>query len=258
MKPWYKRYGFKENPFDIKFNPNLIGVEEEQKKLMDYVVGGNVCFVTGESGTGKTSLLKWLELKVKNHTPVYVDCEGIDEEFNFERYLKQHNTLFRSFFKEYPKNVVILLDEAQVAKDTLKGLLKIHWENGYVKSVVITQIPRLDNFSNAMKARIGGRVIQMKGLTRKNAKALLEARTKGKPLFTDDGATYLIDKANGIPRKFLELCERVCIELDRRGLRKEFIDREDIIAVFEGKPIKTPKIAKKSHKTGFSFLKRKT
>ncbi|MDD5331291.1 MAG: ATP-binding protein [Candidatus Nanoarchaeia archaeon] len=258
MRPWYKRYGFRDNPFDIKFNPNLIGVEDQQKKLMDYVIGGNICFVTGESGTGKTSLLKWLELKIKSHTPVYIDCEGLDENFNFEEYLKQHNTLFRSFFKEYPKNIVLLLDEAQASKETLKGLLKLHWENRYIKSIVISQIPKLDNFSKAFRSRIGERVVEMKPLTRRDAKDLLNSRIKGKNLFTEDGINYIFKRSGGVPRKFLETCERVCIELDRRGLRKEFIDEAEVYAALEEKPLKMPKKPKETKKTGFLFFKKKS
>jgi hypothetical protein len=46
--------------------------------------------------------------------------------------------------------------------------------------------------------------------------------------------------------------------MDRRGLRKEFIDKEEVIAVFEGKPIKLPKTNKNAKRGGFLFFKKKT
>ena len=62
---WYKQYGWKNNPFSIKPTIDLVDFESEKEKLYNYVSGGNVCLLVGEAGTGKTSLLKWLEYNLK-------------------------------------------------------------------------------------------------------------------------------------------------------------------------------------------------
>ena len=70
---WYLSYGWKSNPFFIKPNPDIINFEKEKEQLVNFITSGDICFLIGEPGIGKTSLLKWLENNVKNHFIVYLN-----------------------------------------------------------------------------------------------------------------------------------------------------------------------------------------
>ena len=66
---WYLDFGFNENPFSIKTNLNLVGINNQRKKLLDYINSGDICFLNGPTGTGKSSLLKLINkiiLKLKS------------------------------------------------------------------------------------------------------------------------------------------------------------------------------------------------
>lgn len=224
---WYKKYGWDENPFSVKpAAERLVGLDERRDKLLDFVHSGTICFLTGSAGVGKSSMLKWIQHNVKGHTPIYIDAEQLgDELFDLSEYLKQHRTLWETVLgHEYPKSVVVLLDEAHATEDKLKKALKLYWDHDYIKSIVITQIPSLNNFSSSVRNRVGNRVIKLDRMEGKNVHKMIELRTEGKNPLTKDAINFISKKSNFIPRKILENCEAVCIAL--RG--KKDINASDV------------------------------
>jgi len=237
MKPWYRFYGWKQNPFFVKSDFRVVGLDEEKHNLISFVESGVVCFVTGDHGIGKTSLLKWLERKIKGHVSVYIDCESISEIFDLKEYLKTHKRLWRDFFRKFPKNVIVLLDEAQASENELKNTLKHYWESDYVKSIVISQTSDLNNFSKAFRKRIGKRVINLQKMPRKDVHEMIELRTGKKNPFTVDAVDYIAKSSGYVPRKILENFEWVCIKLSKRGGKKKNIDRHDVAVVLKKRKI---------------------
>jgi len=223
---WYKKYGWSENPFSIKPTPDkLIGLDAKRQKLLDFVHSGNVCFLTGPAGVGKSSTLKWIQYNIKGHTPIFIDAENLDAFFDLSEHLKQHRNLFETVLgHEYPKKAVILLDEAHATEDKVKKALKLFWDHDYIKSVVITQIPDLKNFSSSIRNRVGNRVIRLDKMGNKNIHELINLRTENNHPFTKDAIDIIAKQSKNIPRKILENCERVCIEIN--GKKK--IDASDV------------------------------
>ena len=214
---WFERYGWKENPFTIKLNTNLVGLEEEKNRLLHYTHSGDICFLTGPHGIGKSSLLRWLQVNLRKHTIIYIDAEEIKnflgDLFRLEDYMKHHRTTWQKLIRRrYPKNIVILLDEAQATEKELTDALKLHWGDGNIKSIVITQVsPNLDKFSESFKHRIGDRVITLDKLSKSTITELVNLRTNLKNPFEGKAIELIAEKSDYIPRKVLENCELVCI-----------------------------------------------
>lgn len=224
---WYKKYGWKDNPFSVKpTSKKLVGLDRKRNKLLDFVHAGTICFLTGPAGVGKSSVLKWIQHNVKKHTPLYIDAEQLGEDlFDLSDYLKEHRTLWEAVMGYgYPKNVVVLVDEAHATENKLKKALKLSWDHDYVKSVVITQIPGLKNFSSSVRNRIGSRVVRLDKLSNKNVHELIRLRTGDNNPFTKDALNVIAKESGFIPRKILENCEIACIEM--KG--KEKIDASDV------------------------------
>jgi len=233
MKPWYRSYGWRKNPFFVKPDFHVVGMDKEKNDLVSYVESGVVCFLTGDHGVGKTSLLKWLERNVKKHVPVYIDCENLSGFFDLGEYLKTHKKLWKDLFRRFPKNVVVLLDEAQASEDELKSTLKAYWDSDYVKSVVIVQVENLDNFSKAVRKRIGKRTISINKMPREQVHELIKFRVSKKSPFTEEAIDFIAKISGYIPRTILENCERICIDLSKRGKKKKHITTKDIKSVFD-------------------------
>lgn len=202
---WYKQYNWPENPFNAKFNTHLIGFDKEKQLLADYIISGDICLLTGEAGTGKTSLLKWLQSNVKGHKIKYLSAEGLDEFFDLKKFTK-------SILKK--KKVVLLLDEAQFCDERLRTQIKLLWDSGVIKSSIIAQPnAELENFTPSIRSRIGNRVIRLTKMDGQTAKDLIDLRTGGKHPFTRDIIEEITSSSNRNPRKILENCESLCISL---------------------------------------------
>lgn len=249
-KSWYKNFKWKSNPFFVKSNPNLIGVEKEKELLLDYLDSENMCFIHGESGVGKTSMLRWLESRAKG-TAIYLDCEGINNDFDINSYIKAHRSLWRGLFGSYPSNVILLVDESQDSSKELRNKIKLLWESGNIKSVVFSQTDTAENMSKALKNRIGNRVLRLGKMSKEDAFEMIDMRTQGKNPFEKE-AMYLVSEKSGyLPRKILENCERICIEFSRRGGKKKNIDIYDVENTF-GKTRKNYEIKEKTIKNELS------
>ena len=201
---WYQAYGWKKNPFLVKFSTDLVGLTKEKKLLLDYVNSGDICIVTGNSGVGKTSLLKWVERNISKYKVLYLNAEGVSEYFNLAKFVG----------RPLLRKRVLLLDEAHYTDENFKKELKLLWDSNVLKSVVIAQPNEgLQDYSESFKNRVGKRVMQMKGMDVEQAKDLIHLRTQGKHPLSDEILSLIVEEAKNNPRKILENCELVCIEL---------------------------------------------
>ncbi len=210
---WYRKYGWNSNPFVVKYSTSLVGFEKEKSIILDFVHSGDACLVTGDSGVGKTSLLKWLQKTLGRYNIKYLNVEGISEFFSLQRYIGR-----KGFFRDK----VLLVDEAHYADDTFRKEMKMLWDNNVLKSVIVAQTPdNLHLYAESFKNRIGKRQIRISGLDLDKAKELIEMRTDSKHPFEDGVIRMIIEDAKNNPRKILENCELLCIELQDSKITPE-------------------------------------
>jgi len=201
-----------ENPFSIKSNPYVVGLEREKKLLLQYIKNNDICFLTGHLGTGKSSLLLWIKNNLNSHNVFYIDAADVEKNFSIKEFLKNSKKWF-DIFRTYPRNIVVLLDESQDCDYNLQKALKLHWDHGHIKSIVITQINQnLGNFSPSFKDRIGKRIIKLDKLNKLDAINLINLRLRNKKLFDEKAIEKIIEIADYIPRKILEFCELVYLK----------------------------------------------
>jgi hypothetical protein len=246
MTYWYKRYGWKKNPFAVKPNTDLLGMDMPKQKMLDYLSGGNISFLTGFPGTGKSSLLTWVKKNLRGHRTIYLDTKGTNEFFNVKDHIRKNTPLWRRLFGSTPKNVVLLIDEAHHGSDNFLSDIESLWDNNTIKSIVVTQIePILDNYSISFKDRLGKRIVKLGRLNLQDAMQLIERRTKGKHPLSKEAMKTIIERSNYIPRKILENCEMVCIETSKDSIgikeveqafkRRKYLELEQELVKLENK-----------------------
>src|SRR3989344_7676930 len=220
----------KDNPYTIKPIPDLVGLDAEKEKLLRFIEGKNICFLQGPAGTGKTSLLYWLKGSLRGHSVFFLDAKELNEYFDLEHHIDTHKPLWRRLFRLPAKNVVLLLDEAQLTPQHLTRMMEAFWNNNSIKSIVISQTkPKLDKFSKSLKHRVGKRVIKLAPLSPIKAHEMINLRTNDAHPFTDEALALLAEEAEYIPRKILEYCEISSIELGN----KDKIDARDVRYVLD-------------------------
>lgn len=135
----YENQGLEEMPFSAKANPNVVGYKKVKKILMNFIRSGDICLLTGEPGTGKSSLLLWLAKNSKFRNVFHIDASSIEKGFDIKKFLKNSRKGFDKF-SDYPKDSIILLDESQDCSPEVQKTLGSLWDHNCIKSIVMAQI----------------------------------------------------------------------------------------------------------------------
>jgi DNA-binding MarR family transcriptional regulator len=238
---WYKAYGWKENPFSIRPVPVLVGLDQVQEKVLDQVLSGSLALVLGETGVGKTSLLLWLgkELRMHRMNPIYVNLHSVSppQARAVEQELQNHRTPFQRLFRRFPRNVVLLLDEAQELDLDAAQMIKVHFDSSRLASAVFAGCdePKLPV---PLNSRIGPNRCQLGKLPPVQLITLIKHRTKGHYPFTNDEVIELLVRcSDGSPRSVLQLCEYVCINFRAKAELGESITAADVEALLNAVPV---------------------
>lgn len=215
---WYAQLGFKENPLDIRPHHDLVGLDYEEEILRDFIRKGELCFLTGLTGSGKSSMLKRIQHTLPSHQFVYLDAQDLPRGFNLERELRRKRSFFdRIRLRNFPsKTPVLLIDEFQDTDQRLVLEARAKWERSEdrrIQAIVIAQIERvLKNVTPAFKERLGNRVIELRTLDSDEMREMVRRRLKrGRRSFAgkiDEQAMRLLTAcADGNPRRLLEYTE---------------------------------------------------
>ncbi len=212
---WFKKLGFNSNPLDLRPNPDLIGLEVQEALLKNHIEKEEICFLNGLTGSGKTSLLRKIQLKMKNYAFIYLDAQDLPRDFNLKQAIRgKKNFLDKITLKEWPrKRPVLIIDEFQETNKNLILEARGKWENDKrIKSIVICQISKsLKNVTPAFKERLGNRHVTLRTLDDDEMKEIIQRRLNNSKTkinyydkLEDEAVNLLIEIADGNPRRLLE------------------------------------------------------
>jgi hypothetical protein len=222
MEPWFKQLHFSQNPLDARPNAALIGLEQQEEQLKNFILKDELCFLHGLTGAGKTSLLKRVQETMHDHTFIYLDADALPQSFNLDDALRGKRTFFdRIRLRELPaKRAVLIIDEFQATDPRLILEARSKWENPnerHIKSIIIAQISdQLKNVPGSFKDRLGNRVIHLTPLENENMKNVLQKRllnSKTNVNYYDRLSPQAIDflccVADGNVRRLLEYTDMI-------------------------------------------------
>ena len=221
--PWFKEFGFNDNPLDIRPNSLLVGMESQEKRLINHINKEEICFLNGLTGSGKSSMLLKIQESMKGHNFIYLDAQDLPTDFNLESELKSKRSFFDKLtLRNYPrKKPVLIIDEFQDTDKNLVLQARSNWENSKkkkIKAIIIAQISRYlhNNVTDSFKERIGNRSINLKGIEDDELKEMLKQRLsqtkKGEKEFNkihDEALDILIYASGGNPRRLLEYTDLI-------------------------------------------------
>ncbi len=250
---WYRKIGFYNNPFSIKPAPydfRVIGQDEVLDELTYKIPAGTMTFLEGPLGTGKSTIIKHLIHKFKGKGQViFFSCNRIDNELNVEEMLINKYGFWGRLMKKHPKNMILLLDEAQELTSENTERIKYFFDSGNIKSVVFTGTDyEKVKLHESIKERIGqDGVLRIRQINEDEAVALIRSRLGNMNIINEEHIKKLFRLANKNPRRLLQRCDKACKYVIENGER-EFSDDHFRKLFSEASEAKDEKEVKKNKK----------
>jgi len=254
---YLKFYGLNEKPFNVTSDPAFFFLSQKHQEALSHLLYGvtqrkGIVVVTGEIGTGKTTLCRFflnqLGRNVKTAlvlNPYFSETqllEAIVKDFGISVKDKSKLSfvweLNRFLLKESElgNNVVIIIDEAQNLKpnqlEQVRLLSNLETDKDKLLQIVLVGQPELNEKLNLIALRQLQQRITVKyhirPLERNEIKAYINhrlcvagARTLNRVKFTDEALRLISDFSSGIPRLINIICDR--------ALLAGFVEENDII-----------------------------
>ena len=262
----YKRhYSLTENPFLINPDPRFLWLGKQHKEAFTALVQGSkrpegLTVLTGDMGTGKTTLINALVNKLDQHSfiailahPTITKLEFFNflaESFNFYKrfstridFIKFFNSFLRTACK-FGRRVFIIIDEAhKISKDVLE---EIYVFSNYEMVEEIRFISHIEKrYRNPLNIYLVGQneldavlrtrqfiILNKKAKERYNLKPLTEIETEQyvnyrlkvagakREIFTNKALKTLHRISGGYPREINILCENALLTGYFKGAEK--------------------------------------
>jgi len=254
-------YGLKENPFNVTPNPAYIYLGENHKEALAQLLYGvrekkGFIVITGEVGTGKTTLIHYLLDKMdgNSHTKTAFLFNPKLTVNDFIQYILKdlgvrvqgetkgeylHN-LHRYLLNAYRKDerVVLIVDEAHGLSpellEEIRLLSNLETARSKLLQIVLVGQPELDRTLSReefrqLRQRINLRY-HLPPLSEKETKEYIEKRLRiagaQNPLFTGKAIKEIYMKSGGIPRLINILCDNAL--LNGYALDQKIVDARSV------------------------------
>ena len=274
---YLKYYGLQEKPFEITVDPRFLYLSETHKEALAHLVYAvqerkGFAVITGEVGTGKTTLIQTLLSRLDANTKtaflfnprvensaefLYSICE--DLEIKVERgskvdYLTRLNEFLMECFAR-KENVVVIIDEAHTLNpellEEIRLLTNLETPSSKLLQVILLGQPELDNILSQpqflpLKQRINVRY-RLKPLTVKEmeeyvTRRLRVAGARTTNLFTPGALKKIYRYSQGIPRLINIVCDNALI--NGYGDEKKVVDDgviREVLSDLEGSSFRSRK-----------------
>lgn len=226
---WFRELGFHSNPFSIKpaaFTDDVLGFDSVVDEISYGILNGKVVLLDGDYGNGKSTILKRLlnDFGGKKEV-IYYSCNRKEGALDVKALLNGRYGFVGELFDIKPKDMILLLDEAQelVQKDYER--IYPYYQEGYLKSVVLVgKDIKKENVTGGMKSGVTEVLIGQ--LNEDLAVKIIRKRIGDLPLLPDLVVRKIYQKSGDNVRVLLKTCEDVCksaVESGRRKVNEEYL-----------------------------------
>ena len=247
-------FGLRESPFSIAVNPRYLYLSERHKEALNHLLygvsGGGFVLLTGEVGTGKTTLNRYFLAQLPDSTRVAViqnprlseheflaaACEALGLSVPDNASLKTLFDALGTFLLDQDRQgqrTILMIDEAQHLSlevlEQVRLLTNLETDTHKLVQIVLIGQPELLTKLNKpelrqLNQRVTGRY-KLGALSLHEVQAYLDHRlgvaglAPGVSPFGKDSVEAIYRFTGGVPRLINLLCDRVLLALYAKQLR---------------------------------------
>ncbi len=257
-----KYFGLTEEPFSIAANPRFLYMSTRHREALAHLLYGirndsGIVLLTGEVGTGKTTVCRCLLQQLPENTDVafilnpkvsvlelldsICDELGIGDQRNPDSVKSCVDAINRNLLDRYGagRNTVVIIDEAQNLSidvlEQLRLLTNLETDEGKLLRIILLGQPELEQ----MLARPELRQVDQRITARYRLQSLLRSEIGAyvshrlavagcrEPVFSPSILAKLYRKTRGIPRLINVICDRAMLGAYAKSKRR--IDRPILV-----------------------------
>ncbi len=260
MNEWLEKFGWRENPFNFKiYSDLLVGYKKELTKLNQAIEAENKFSVlVGETGAGKTTMLKWITTHCANNGSVsnvtYMPKPPKNEE-NFLQFLRDEllnpgffKKLFNSYSlynihheleKEMNEHSLLVIDEGHEASVEVLEWVRTVIDHVDNLTVITAGLPEFEEtLSNEVHTLYNRstNIVKLQSLNKDETFSLVRKRIEkvgGQSLepFTQSAILKIYDYTEGFPREILRACNSCLIHASQNDF--SFIEESDVVEILD-------------------------
>lgn len=208
---WFRKLGFGRNPFAIKpaaFSYELFG--PDIKGVLSGIEDGKVLFVEAPLGHGKTTLLKGIINRFGGRRKV-VYVHAVPSQSIEVKELLKRSSLANFITGSLPSGMVLVVDEAQNLMEDSSAQIMEFYKSGNIRAVVFFGTSyQGSSFAGELKAMMNGNLVRLSRPTPEQAVSIVRSRIGSLSLLSNEVILMAYRKAQGNPRRLLQICEDMC------------------------------------------------
>lgn len=216
---WYETLGYEKNPLSIKPKEEneLIGYEKIIQRIIYQCKIGNVIFLEGSFGTGKSSILKSIYRIFKGNSQILYF--NYAKNYNLKKGIMYKRTFLQKLLFLKPKKMIIFIDEANLADKRDFDFLYEFYIMDRVKSIVFAgtdfkSVP----FNKAFKSDT--KLYKLDEIKEALAKDIIDTRMPKQTIVSTLMAKKIFINSDNNPRQYLENLEDILRKIISIGKKK--------------------------------------
>ncbi|MBD3203042.1 hypothetical protein GF327_02010 [Candidatus Woesearchaeota archaeon] len=235
MVPYYELFDFDKDPFSTnpkRFTDKLVNMDEILKEMYYRIKSANLLVVKGKSGFGRTSLLMHVAQRYNGSGKIiYINSEKIGKDLNITKVLKDKYGIIGKLLNKKPKNMVLLLDNAQNLSEKNNERIKFYFDQNYLRSIIFTCEEFKDiKISASLKDRIGSRIKEIPEIDEHDAVEIIRNRIGESNLLTDELIIEIFKRSDRNPKKMIKNCKKIAkLVVQNNDSRIKYVDVEKIL-----------------------------
>ncbi len=231
---WYEELDFEQDPFVDTEDTKLIGYEDIIQEIFYRIAAGDMLFIEGKEGSGKTALLKRVIARFKGRGKIiYLDGKKLDKNVNLAETLKKSVGFWKRIMGKEPSNMILLMDDVEELTKKNSERIKYYYDQNYIRAVIFTGTNyKQAGFSDSLKERIS-KVIKIKDISEDEAIEIVKTRLNNNPAMPETIIKELYKRANKNMKTLMIYCSKV-LDYTIREKKEKVVTKEHISMVIDG------------------------